>query len=61
MCQRVNTGESYICYFGRPIFICCGPLPPFSEERGGGITRRVDADAGRMSVRPSRPSVSDMF
>ena len=24
ICQRVNTGESYIFYFG--IFICCGPL-----------------------------------
>ena len=24
MCQRVNTGESYIFYLG--IFICCGPL-----------------------------------
>ena len=24
ICQRVNTGESYIFYLG--IFICCGPL-----------------------------------
>ena len=26
ICQRVNTGESYIFYFG--IFICCAALRP---------------------------------
>ena len=27
MCQRVNTGKSYIFYFG--IFICDGPLSSY--------------------------------
>ena len=31
MCQRVNTGESYIFYFG--IFICGGPLNTCSATK----------------------------